>query len=478
MGSITPQAGQRLGQVLGAHPGELSARDRVAWARRRYFEEGVRPTGLVAEEVIQSWSRCLAARLRPDEALSFNPVTRSRLQSVRARQGGLLGLVRDELAQLAQTLAGTSAVGLLLDAEGVVIHATPRRPMAHERLLPLAARAGVCLSEAHIGTNAPALAVRLGRACTVFGGEHYAQVNAAVYCAAAPVRDVAGRVCAVLDLSSEGLDFGFDAATLAQLTATAIENRALRAAAGTHMVVALQGQPALLDSPMAGLIGVDEAGLVRWINPAAARWLGHPRAWDHAAGQDVAVVLGGDVPMLHRLARVGGVSRLRLPSGLSLWVCCALRTQGRAAYPSDARGMGPAPTAATPRQPPSTPALAWPGAVGQALDRAEPAVDLRALGAGPGAAQAVDLHEPSTEPCEAPRAASVSEGAASAPDRGSPEPAGGWHGHAHALLQQTLSQCGGNVSEAARRLKVSRGLIYRRLAAHRAAGGGGDHTSP
>lgn len=42
--------------------------------------------------------------------------------------------------------------------------------------------------------------------------------------------------------------------------------------------------------------------------------------------------------------------------------------------------------------------------------------------------------------------------------------------HDHRLVLETLRRCGGNVSRAARTLGVSRGLLYRRLAALRAAG--------
>ncbi|MGH8796423.1 MAG: GAF domain-containing protein, partial [Caldimonas sp.] len=58
---------------------------RLALARERYFDEGIRPSGLVSEAVIQSWSRCLQARRRPGEAISFEPVTESRSRSTLAR---------------------------------------------------------------------------------------------------------------------------------------------------------------------------------------------------------------------------------------------------------------------------------------------------------------------------------------------------------------------------------------------------------
>jgi transcriptional regulator of acetoin/glycerol metabolism len=40
-------------------------------AREQFFEEGQRPSGLVPEPVIQSWSRCMGSRRKPDERIEF-----------------------------------------------------------------------------------------------------------------------------------------------------------------------------------------------------------------------------------------------------------------------------------------------------------------------------------------------------------------------------------------------------------------------
>lgn len=405
--------GGDLGRFLGAHLTVASSEERVAWARRRFFEEDVRPTGLVGEEVLQSWSRCLAQRQRPEESLDFNPVTRSRLHSVQARHRDLLALAADELSLLQQTLAGTHTVGMLLDAEGVVMHVTARRVASHERLLPLAARVGVCLSEPAVGTNAPALAARHGRVCTVQGGEHFALVNQSIHCAAAPVHGVDGHILAVLDLSSEGQGFGFDAGSVVGLCATAIENRVLTADADTAVILALHVQAGLLETPTAGLLGWGGDGTLRWANPPAARMLGLEGAWGQVAGLSSEATLGCRHDALVMLARAASVASLDLPSGLRVWARCRMRS-----------------AATVPRLPgvplASAPAVAPGNVGGHGVVPAPPDDRLACAGAGT-------------------------------------TPLSDWRGHERALLDQTLAECQGNVSAAARRLKVSRGLIYRRL---------------
>src|SRR5450755_2375351 len=66
---------------LPAHPFFSTPEQRLALARERFFEQGIRPSGLVGEAVIQSWSRCVQARRDPGEAIAFNPVTESRIHS-------------------------------------------------------------------------------------------------------------------------------------------------------------------------------------------------------------------------------------------------------------------------------------------------------------------------------------------------------------------------------------------------------------
>ena len=95
-----------------------------------------------------------------------------------------------------------------------------------------------------------------------------------MHCAAAPIRDIHGKLAGVLDMSSEGIAFNFDAASVAGLYASSIENRLLVSQSAAHLIVRFQISPAMLDTPMAGLMGVDMQGRIVWRNAAASRLLG------------------------------------------------------------------------------------------------------------------------------------------------------------------------------------------------------------
>ena len=252
-----------------------TAPQRIGLARQRFFDEGVRPSGLVSDAVIQSWTRCAQADRGVAESISFTPVTRSRIDSAVARNRLLLEAGHEELQQLQTLLAGTGCKAILTDANCVVVHST-HTEREDGALMWLAGRVGVDLSEDCVGTTAPGMVALSGRGCTVQGAEHYFQVNHALQCAAAPIRDRRGELVAVLDLSCEARDFQFDAAALAHLYATSIENRLLTRQSKPQVLLRFQASAQLLHTPLEGLAAVDDSGQLLWMNAAGRSLLQAP----------------------------------------------------------------------------------------------------------------------------------------------------------------------------------------------------------
>jgi sigma-54 dependent transcriptional regulator, acetoin dehydrogenase operon transcriptional activator AcoR len=399
------QATETTAGALPVQPFFSTPQQRLAFARQRYFDEGVRPSGLVSEGLIQSWSRCMQARRDPGEAIAFRPVTLSRAHSALQRSRLLVSSAAGELSQLEATLAGTGCTAILTDSQGVVVHAMRSAGEQDAVLLPLASRLGVDLAEEQIGTTAPGMALRTGQASVVLGSEHFFGCLQVMYCAAAPIRDIHGQVAGVLDVSSESRPFGFDAAAVVNMTATTIENRLLRAQSTEHIVVHLQTMPSLIGTPMEGLAGLDGHGRIAWVNPAAARLLG--LAWP-AHGAPVDNVFGLELAALARLTRRDGASAHRLPNGLMVWLVARMQSND---------GAGPL--------------VGVSGGVGTMVPAADPT-----------------LPEHSTPPTAAPAAIAST-----------------LRDNDRQLVEQTVRACGGNVSKAARALGVSRGLVYRHLKA-------------
>lgn len=379
---------------LPANPFFASPEQRVSLARQRFFEDGLRPSGMVSEAVLQSWSRCLRHHADPDKPAVFEPVTPSRVHSVLRANRELLEAAADEMERLRLTLSGTSGTAMLTDAQGVIIGSTFTQARSHERLMPVSTRIGVNLAEEVIGTNAPGITARTGQASVVMGGEHFFGNVQVMHCAAAPIRDVRGQVAGVLDLSSEGIPFGFDAASVVAHYAAEIENRLLLAQSGEHLVARMQISPALLDTPMAALLGITGDGRIDWLNGAAARLLGAGTSAGGGLGLPVEDHLGLPLVALRGLSTTDTPRPLRLPNGLTLWL--RLEWRVRDGHPR-VHAIAPAPLAAPAAEP---------------------------------AAAAVTLRETERQ-----------------------------------AVVRVLAECGGNVSKAARALRVSRGLIYRHLKA-------------
>jgi sigma-54 dependent transcriptional regulator, acetoin dehydrogenase operon transcriptional activator AcoR len=400
-----------------------SHEQRVALARRRFFEEGIRPSGMVSEDVIQSWVRCLRQSPDPSRPAVFEPVTRSRVHTALRANRDLIQAAEGELERLGLTLAGTTSTAMLTDARGVIIASTFHAARSHEQIMPVSTRIGVNLSEDAVGTTAPGLAVRSGQPSVVTGPEHFFGNIHTMHCAAAPIRGVDGQLAGVLDLSSEGVGFGYDAASVVSHYAAEIENRLLRAQSLDHLLVRLHITPSLLDSSLAGWLGVTGDGQIDWMNAAAARLLGLPVPMGAKPGVAVEPCLGLPLAGLMALTRQDAPQPLALPSGLRVWLQCS-----------------------------------WPerrSAEGQRLHAVPEGPETVTGATLPSSADSAGT--PDIAPTTTP---SMSSATASAPAEPEPQPL---REAEHAAILRALRDCGGNVSQAARRLGVSRGRIYRHL---------------
>lgn len=386
--------------------------DRIALARQRYFEEGELPSGIVSEAVFQSWARCLRQKQDPRAQLEFQPVSASRAQLALQKNRLLRDAWLADAGELDAVLGATNCSAMLTDPSGVLIGATCSGRV-HEKITPVAHRIGVNFAEEAVGTTAPGIVARTGKQACVQGAEHYFESVNFMHCAAAPIRDVHGNLAGVLDMSSEGIAFNFDATSVVGLYASSIENRLLISQSSEHLIVRFQISPVLLDTPMAGLMGVDMQGRIVWKNAAASRLLGGPPDGDLTGASKLDEVLQSS---FSELASVRGTrhSLLRLPNGLQVHVRCELQARdghqqlfaiGKPVQEMPLGDIGP--------------------------DVSPLVVNVQADNAAlPG----VDEAEPTSL-----RDADVD------------------------LIARTLRECGGNVSATARKLRVSRGLIYRRI---------------
>ena len=309
-------------QNLPAQPFFRTQEQRTAFAREQFFEENMRPTGLVNESVIQSWGRCRQLGHQPDKLPALEPVGRSALSAALARNEDLIQAARLELDQLQASLRGTHCRVLLTDERGVIVHVSQNAEEVNQTVLDKASRPGVNLVESRLGTTAPGIVVHTGQAIHLQASEHFYDLFRELRCAAAPIRDIHGQLAGVLDLSTESRDFGFDAAAVVGMFATMIGNRLLIAQSKELLVLHFQTAPGLLGTPMEGLLGVDTHGRVLWINRVGQSLLGATQQAQHLRACDV---LGQDLQTLLGLCGADKAKLFQLPSGLGIWIKVAMQ---------------------------------------------------------------------------------------------------------------------------------------------------------
>lgn len=286
---------------------------RVARARQRFFDEGIRPTGLVSEAILQSWMRCAAGGRAHRRELRIESVSALRLDTVLRRSRPLIEAAQGPLRELERQLASTGCHVLLIEPHGLIVHASPSCRAVDKGLSPRVMRPGVDVSEHLLGTNAPAVALKTGRACSVGGGEHFFEQIGVMHCAAAPIRDAHGRMAGVLNLVLEQQPFRFDAGLLVRLQAAVIERQLLLFQSARHTLVEIHVLADSLGRPEAGLVALDEAGRIAWRNARSRQFI------DAVEQDSCEEVLGLKLPSLWQLAGQAQLACLVLPNGLCVW---------------------------------------------------------------------------------------------------------------------------------------------------------------
>ncbi len=181
----------------------LQGRESARKAWTAMAAEGRVPTDLVDTldpVVARSWQRCVLhmdPRGHPRE-VSLSPEA---FAAVRARYADLILSARAVMEDVHQFTEGTGCAIFLADSTGCVLEVLGDtetcRTLREVGLVP-----GVYWSEAHMGTNAIALALVEATPVLVVGEEHFFRVLHAVATAAAPIHDIGGRLVGVLGMAT------------------------------------------------------------------------------------------------------------------------------------------------------------------------------------------------------------------------------------------------------------------------------------
>jgi len=252
----------------------------IAQARREWFDgavTGAAPQARIEPWITRSWQRCLVAGQRPQQAVSFDAVSRGQAREVGERNRQLAMAARPVLERLSRTLADTRYFPILTDARGIVVDvgSLPRLVERDEQRALDLARVGVDLSEAAVGTTAIGTVLAEQEPVWLHHGEHFFDATSIYSCAGAPLFDPQGNCVGMLDLTGVNEQERPELKHLATTSARAIEN-ALMLQHSCALLLHLAWPGYSVGPEAMGLLGLDEEGYVTGANACARQMLHQP----------------------------------------------------------------------------------------------------------------------------------------------------------------------------------------------------------
>jgi transcriptional regulator of acetoin/glycerol metabolism len=252
----------------------------IAQARREWIdgEPAAGSRGARVEPwLVRSWQRCLAAGHRPQQRLSFDPVSPQAMRRVAERNRALVSAARPVLDRLSRAIADTRYFAILTDADGIVVDvgALPGGSDAADRHARDIARIGVDLSERAVGTTAIGAALAEHESVWLHRGEHFFDDTSIYSCAGAPLFGPQGECIGMLDLTGIQVVERPELRHLAALSARSIGN-ALVHRHPCEMLLHIGWPGCASGTDTEGLLCIDAEGNVTGANAAARHMLHQP----------------------------------------------------------------------------------------------------------------------------------------------------------------------------------------------------------
>ncbi|MCR6474703.1 histidine kinase [Variovorax sp. ZS18.2.2] len=254
----------------------------IAQARRELLHGDApraRSTVRIDPWITRSWQRCIEAGRRPQQRVSFDPVSQSASREVAERNRALVTAARPVIERLSRAIADTRYFAILTDADGIVIDvgALPDGTDTASRYARDIGRIGVDLSERAIGTSAISTALAEQESVWLHRGEHFFDDTSVYSCAGAPLFGPRGDCIGMLDLSGVQTVERPELRHLATLSARSIENMlVMQDPCELLLHLAWPGHPG--SEATEGLVCIDASGNVTGANAAARQMLHQPLA--------------------------------------------------------------------------------------------------------------------------------------------------------------------------------------------------------
>jgi transcriptional regulator of acetoin/glycerol metabolism len=235
--------------------------DRVQTARRRFFDEGAAPHGLVPETILRSWQRCAGLGLSQSAKPGVAPLTAPAFRQMCEKYEDLRRVCLPEVKALYADARATGSIVILTGPDGMILEALGSADFL-DKAARVALRPGVPWSERMTGTNAIGTAMIEGRAVEVRGAEHFFAPHRVLSCSAVPIIDPFGKIAGVMDLSGEATVQHVHALGMVRMVVDQIEHRLFEREFPGCQVVRFQRDAGLLGTVHEGIVVFDGERLV------------------------------------------------------------------------------------------------------------------------------------------------------------------------------------------------------------------------
>lgn len=239
-------------------------------ARQKFGGGEPVPTDLIPDALVRSWSRSREAGVLPWHEPQYELADPSRnvRESLDNRQ--LYRCIVDEIEQLWEAFGGTDWTIFCVNPQGTVIHARRSPQCTHRIIQPIVV--GRRVLESHIGTTAPSCVLHENQATIVSGGQHYLNEFDQVFCLAVPLYGLQGDVIGALDITGIGQRDPRLVVEQFRLAALVAQQRMFATLRGCHLL-RIHHDPRWLETPLSGVLAVDEDGHIRAVSRAGRRML-------------------------------------------------------------------------------------------------------------------------------------------------------------------------------------------------------------
>jgi transcriptional regulator of acetoin/glycerol metabolism len=230
------------------------------------------------DTIIRSWTRCTNDyRIDPVSHAKPNVIDQAAVRERLDQHEDLVTIAAAEMDVLFDQIGASGNALLLTDASGVILHARVD-PTLSDMFRGAGLLLGADWSERSEGTNGMGTCIAEGKPVTVHRAEHFRAHHTGLSCTAAPIRNSAGEVIAVLDASCVGATDSrtsqMHMVALVKLSAQVIEKCFFLRSHQRHGVLRFHYRPELVNVLHDGALALAGDGTVIAADYTAVRLLG------------------------------------------------------------------------------------------------------------------------------------------------------------------------------------------------------------